>query len=248
MNRGRPQGFTVIETMLFLAVSGLLAMGILIGSGGAINAQRYKDATNSLLSFFQSQYDRVANVQNVRDTDLGCATGDTELTISGTSIARGTTDCVIIGRLLVSSDAGESISAQTVYASSDLANSFSESGAQLSGDVEVIKNSGLFTDDDLGESRDYTPEWGTRLVRAGTSDPDTWQMLIVRSPASGAIRTYLSDDTSLSLIDLVSATNEQQRLVCLDSRGLVLSGNRGVVFSAGSTGASGVKLAGDGQC
>lgn len=248
MDRGSPRGFTVIETMLFLAVSGLLIMGILIGSGGAINAQRYKDATNSLLSYFQSQYDRVANVQNLRDTDLGCVTGGIELTVSDTAIPRGTTDCVIIGRLLVASDSGESISARTVYASSDLSNSFSESGAQLGGDVEVIKNSGLFIDDDLGESRDYAPEWNTRLVQAGTSDPDAWQILIIRSPASGSIRTYISDDTGLSLVDLVDASNEGQRLICLDSRGLVMSGNRGVVFSAGSTGGSGVKLVGDGQC
>jgi type II secretory pathway pseudopilin PulG len=248
MNRGRERGFTVIETMLFLGVSGMLIIGVLVASGGAINSQRYKDATSSLLSFFQSEYDRVANVQNIRESDVTCNAGDTSLSVSGGVSARGTTDCVIIGRLMTPSESGDSITSHTVYASNDFSNVFSESGAQLSGDANAIQNSGLFVDEDLGESRVYRPEWGTRIVRAGSSDPDAWQILIVRSPASGAIRTYVTDDTGMALNTLVSSSHETERLICLDARGLVLTGNRGVVFSAGAAGSSGVKTLGDGQC
>lgn len=144
MNRGRVAGFTVIETMLFLSVSGLLIVGVLVASGGVINAQRYRDANTSLLSFFQSEYDRVANVQNVRDDKVTCSLGDTKLTMSDSVSSRGTSECVILGRLIRTTDSGGSIRAQTVYSSQDLANMFSESGAQLNGDVDAIRNSTIF--------------------------------------------------------------------------------------------------------
>lgn len=248
MNRGRVDGFTVIETMLFLAVSGVLIVGILVASGGAINAQRYKDAVNSLASFFQGEYDRVANVQNLRDSDLTCAPGDASLSIGDGSSFRGTTDCVIMGRLLTSSEQGDLINAQTVYGSVDLSNVFSESGVQLNGDAAAITGSNLFIDGELGDSNEYRPEWSTRLVTPRSTEPDRWQILIVRSPASGSLRTYVSSDTGLTLQELVNANNEQERLVCLDSRGLVFSGNRGVSFSARATGASAVTTLGDGRC
>ena len=50
----KSKGFTIIEVMLFLAVTGALAVAILVGSGVAIGQQRYKDSVNSLQSFIQS--------------------------------------------------------------------------------------------------------------------------------------------------------------------------------------------------
>ena len=37
-------GFTIIEVMLFLAITGMLAAAILVGSGVAIGQQRYRDS------------------------------------------------------------------------------------------------------------------------------------------------------------------------------------------------------------
>jgi len=59
-------GFTVIEVMLFLAVTGLLAVGILVGSGVAIGQQRYRDSVNTLKSYIQQQYSEVTSVINNR--------------------------------------------------------------------------------------------------------------------------------------------------------------------------------------
>ena len=85
-------GFTIIETMLFLAVSGFLIMGILAGTGVSINTQRYRDSVVSLRSFLQQQYSDVSNVRNSSQTNP-C------LSSSGN---RGQTDCVILGRYVTS--------------------------------------------------------------------------------------------------------------------------------------------------
>ncbi|MEP6710564.1 MAG: prepilin-type N-terminal cleavage/methylation domain-containing protein, partial [Candidatus Saccharibacteria bacterium] len=58
MDTQRHPGFTIIEVMLFLAISGALAVGILIGSNVAITSQRYRDSLNSLQSLLQQQYNQ----------------------------------------------------------------------------------------------------------------------------------------------------------------------------------------------
>ena len=101
-------GFTIVETMLFLAVAGLLTMGILVGSGAAINQQRYRDSVNSLKSFVQDQYSDVTNVVNSRDNQWSCGSnadvveaGDAE------AQARGTSNCVLLGRYITVDNTGK---------------------------------------------------------------------------------------------------------------------------------------------
>lgn len=59
----RRQGFTIIEVMLFLAVSGFLLVGILAGTGSSLANQRYKDAVQDLADILRSQYSYVSETQ-----------------------------------------------------------------------------------------------------------------------------------------------------------------------------------------
>ena len=36
-------GFTIIETMLFIAITGLVFAGVVIGTNGSLRSQRYRD-------------------------------------------------------------------------------------------------------------------------------------------------------------------------------------------------------------
>ena len=67
MNRGHNTktltGFTIIEIMIFLAITGLLVVGVLVGTGSTIARQRYNDAVESFAEFLRRQYSFVINPQ-----------------------------------------------------------------------------------------------------------------------------------------------------------------------------------------
>ena len=95
-------GFTIIEVMLFLAITGMLAAAILVGSGIAIGQQRYRDSVGSLQSYIQQQYNKVTNVTNDRDRAWTCDSNGTVTQVENASAGepRGTTECVVLGRLV----------------------------------------------------------------------------------------------------------------------------------------------------
>src|SRR5680860_466471 len=90
-------GFTIIETMLFLGISGMLIVGILIGTGTSINVQRYHDSVTSFKSFLQQQYSDVSNIRNESITNP-CYGDETQ------NNPRGQSDCVVLGRYITTLD------------------------------------------------------------------------------------------------------------------------------------------------
>ncbi|MCL1839633.1 prepilin-type N-terminal cleavage/methylation domain-containing protein [Candidatus Saccharibacteria bacterium] len=56
-------GFTIIEVMIFLAISGVLIIGIIAGAGATVARYRYNDAVQDLAEFLRSQYSTVVNPQ-----------------------------------------------------------------------------------------------------------------------------------------------------------------------------------------
>lgn len=55
------KGFTVIEVMLVLAITGLLFVGIVGSSFGSIQFQRYEDSVNSFAESLRNIYNEVLN-------------------------------------------------------------------------------------------------------------------------------------------------------------------------------------------
>jgi len=88
-------GFTIIETMLFLGITGLLIVGILAGTGNSISIQRYRDSVTSLQSMLQMQYSNVENVSNNSVAAKSCG---------AKTSPRGQSDCVILGRFISTTD------------------------------------------------------------------------------------------------------------------------------------------------
>ena len=62
-------GFTLIEVMLFLAITGLLLIGVLGGTYSAIATQRYNDSVRSFAEFLRQIYSEVISPESIGSSD-----------------------------------------------------------------------------------------------------------------------------------------------------------------------------------
>lgn len=85
------QGFTIIEVIIFIAISGALLTFAFIGMGSLARQARFSDSITSLHSTIQRQYEEVANGVNTRAPSVGC---------SGTLMQPGTDDCLLLGKVI----------------------------------------------------------------------------------------------------------------------------------------------------
>ena len=95
-------GFTIIEISLFLAISSLMAIGLMAGWTTNINRQRYNDMVNTFKSDIQQVFTEVENPQNSMTQRVRCTDGGTNISIvlDNSGNTRGTTNCVILGKMI----------------------------------------------------------------------------------------------------------------------------------------------------
>jgi len=243
MKLSNEAGFTIIETMLFLGITGLLVMGVLIGTGTSINAQRYRDSVSSFQSILQQQYSDVSNVGNDRDNKWTCDRGShiTQQTLSG--VARGQSDCVILGRFITTTSSNE-LSIKTVVG-------YIPSNSTIeSNDVDELRQYNINVSPVTNET--YDIEWGASLVRPGTNTAMVFSMLVLRSPSSGTIRTFIDSNSNAVVADndvakLVTqpALMQSAKVCVVDSSGLFSGVKTAVVVDASATSGNGVEVLGE---
>jgi len=237
-------GFTIIETMLFLAITGVLVVAILAGSGAAINNQRYQDSVTNLKTTLQDEYSQVANVNNpTPPSQLSCAsvTGDP----STPSEPRGEGSCVIMGRFI-------SIVGTTITASSVVGyNSKDESFYANKTDIQELQDYTLALIPSTTTNNEI--EWGSQIAwpKSGAdakspTTPRTISILIIRSPKSGLTYTFTGDSASTNVSALIVAGNsipgQSQRRICVDPNGLAVAGGLAVFIDAYAAGPTAIEI------
>ena len=255
MKKGAAQGFTIIEVILFLAVTGLIMSVMLVGIANGLNQERYRDASTSLLSYFKGQYSDVVNVSNSRSQYEPCISG------GPADAGRGTSDCFIVGKLLtsvVTTDAGgnplvKSIQSRSVFATTEVTPD-DVSGLTPPSDIDILKDSDLIVGDAVDT---YTLEWDTALVRPSTetAGPTTFSLLIVRMPTSGVVHTYVTNAAGNSPVEVLNSTTSPAEptadlKTCIESGGLIKSTQQytGVIIGANAANSGGVKFVMAGDC
>lgn len=233
----------MIEVILFLAISGLMMLGVIVGVSGSINRQRYDDASSTLLDYMQSQYNLVDNVRNNRPNDRICNSGGFS---SGSNQVRGTSDCTVAGRLIVSTD-GKSIYSRPVYSlTTPLVNATTE--------VEILNGLSLKTapDDIKNDDENFELPWQTRVYtdKNNKSTSNNFSVLIVRLPTNGLTRTYITTNTITDLSSLWSGSTPIQLNICVDTAGLTGAPATGAKVIKGAANSNGVQFipAGEGTC
>lgn len=178
------KGFTIIEVSIFLAITGLLLVGVLGGTYSNIAHQRYNDSVRSFAEYFRQVYAEVISPET-----LGSGNSN-ESAIYGKVIVFG----------LESPDDDESKDQDnTVYS------------ATLVGDVHIPEGSSNFINElgqvnarlFCGNSNDkdeasstlatYTPLWGAKIHNIDKK-PFRGTMIIARSPASGTVHTAFTTE------------------------------------------------------
>jgi len=205
-------GFTIIESMLFLAISGLLVIVLVAGVGASVNIQRYQDATQSFKELVQRQYTALSNVENGRDNNWTCAANADP--VPGGDEIRGQSECVMVGKYM-RIDRGD-ISIYTVLARK------TSNSIQVN-DILRLRNNYILnaSDDGVNVLEQRQMEWGTQIAKpssgAGSGTPITPRVagiLFVRSPDSGQIYTFSSN--TIPAVDSVSNATFTNMLVAGD--------------------------------
>lgn len=215
MIRQTHQGFTIIELMLVVAISGALMAAVLVGSGTAISQQRYRDSVNSLKTFIQGQYDKVANTVNDRTGDQSCTPSATISTTSAQTI--GTGDCVLIGRYVTVAANGVDLAASSVVA-------YRAPGTQPVPGTSELNDLKTYTLGTAAINPDATTvAWGSKIVKKKTTAPIGYSLLIVRSPLSGSLMTF-SAEGAVTPTNLVTPVNKSTtRYLCVNPSGVAFS-------------------------
>ncbi len=246
MNTRFVAGFTIIETMLFLAITGVLAVGILASSSLMIATQRYKDSVTSFQAELQQQYERTFNVVNGRGNDFKC-NSDTSVTETNPSPGqpRGQSECVIIGRY-IKVDHGENITtANLIGYATDL-----PTGVVSDNDLEDLQRYTISAPNVAANDATTTQlNWGATLYNAVDNTSVSFTMLIMRSPLSGTVRTFIynGDDNPTPLKDMVTEANQVEKKVCLNPGSVIASARMAVVIRQYAASASGIETLGEGN-
>ncbi|PLS80864.1 hypothetical protein CYG49_03820, partial [Candidatus Saccharibacteria bacterium] len=94
-------GFTIIEVVIFLAITGLMLSVALVGTGSVIRNVRFTDSIRSFESYVQGQYDETLNGVNPRTGVETCNNSEVQLPVSLIGTKPGTSDtCLLLGKYL----------------------------------------------------------------------------------------------------------------------------------------------------
>ncbi len=185
----KARGFTIIEVILFLAISGLLLVVAIAAVTANINNSRFNDAIRSTTSYLQGQYSEVVAGASDRDALASCdasginPNGNTPL---------GMTDCVIMGRYIKLQGSTFTVRYIIGYRPSLLGISADDTQAVVDMNPRVAAETVYQTS--------YDVPWGIELVNTASASGTyaATGFAIIRSPASGNILYYFAGNVSSS--------------------------------------------------
>ncbi len=236
----RPTGFTVIEVMLFLAITGLMIAGLMVGVGGTINRERYNDAVTSLYDFMQGQYNLIDNVNTNRPDSFRCDSGGITDAVSPADYQpRGTSDCTIVGRLVTTSD-GQQLVARPIYATANLSELYKQDLAEA--DLLDAMALDIAPDTMTDDNQRYRLAWDTSLYINADTNQDQFSLVMVRLPTNSLVRTFVSNSAVASIDDVIDNPASSGMIsFCVAPDGLVSTPALGVNLLPASPNANGVQ-------
>lgn len=168
-------GFTLVEVSLFLAITGLLFLGVTIGVQNSIFQQRYNDSVQNFVEFLRSAYAKTENVQSAS---------------SGNS-----TKYALYGKLITfGENSSGDIFMYDVIGDAKCEGSFNGTIEALKHcNAEVIDGGNL-----IGQAESYNPRWSAAIQNTN-GDLYKGAILITRHPQSGTIYTFVMPNNTVEV-------------------------------------------------
>lgn len=190
--RKSKQGFTIIEVMLVLAVTGLMLIGVLGSTYVSINSQRYNDSIRNFAEYMRSIYAEAlspASITEDEDTAIG---NSSDYAILGKIVVFGVNDSDTVYSATLVGTTNKNLPDEDFLTSitdidSDGTNTSVFCGNPTAGQPSSVQS--------------YTPLWEAKLAQAnnmpsGAHYPNQFKgtMIIARTPTSSTIHTAFAPD------------------------------------------------------
>ncbi len=197
-------GFTIIEVMLVLAISGLMLVGLIAGSFSSIARQRYNDALRDFSEYMSHTYNSVIRPESIGNIPIR----DSEGHIINVPLGNSSTQA-ILGKVLVfgadydgyTDDEKRSVYSATLVGSTDILRSSDKTFLQeLAEDSNPSLVCGAKEFDEvvqMSSVETYLPLWEAYLQPTDAAN-DTQKfkgtMIIARTPTSATVHTAFVKD------------------------------------------------------
>lgn len=243
---GREAGFTIVEISLFMAITGLLFMIAIAGTGNAIRSFRFTDSGRSLEAFAQKQYDDILNGFNNRSSTVSCSGGTID---TSTSQTIGSSNCLLMGKLIVFRANDPNVTIYNVIGTEPAGVNYNQSDDALitAFQPRTVTSTAVTT---------YSIPWGakpTGFKRLGDSIA-TNGLLLLRSPKSARIISYTFVVPPTVPTDLTSvvgnvANNSKATNFCIkNAEGLGLAARLAITGGASQSAAQVIFNTADTDC
>ena len=193
------KGFTLIEVALFLAVTGLLFIGVTVGVQNSIFQQRFNDSVQNFMEFLRGSYNNVSNVQSLSGGRSEKAIYGKLITFGQQYKQDGETEVEnsrnTIFTYSIIGDIGETSSSGVLQSLIDL-------------NADVIyhdSNEGKVVPAGIVQS--YTPKWSASVQFADNYENFVGAILIIRNPSTGMMYTYAVEGETIEVNQLIHTIN-----------------------------------------
>lgn len=221
-------GFTVIEVTIFLAITSMLLVIALAGTGLALRNIRFSDSSRSVHGYFQKQYDDLLNGVNARTSDVACNKG--VIDESGSNDA-GASSCLLLGRLIDVQPDSTTLTAYQVIGTDTVSNA---NAPVQDYNPTVVESS----------ADPYTIPWLATVKGTKRQDGKAINsVLFVRSPSTGVQTIYTFSRTAGATGIkgyIIPGNTRQQTNICLQSADKL--GGLSMVAFSGASGQDAISL------
>lgn len=200
------QGFTIIEVLLFLGLTGLIFLIVILSINGRIAQSQFTESMRDMQSYLQLKQQEVFDGVN-DGTSIDCEANTNYLVYGGSPGNSSATQCVNLGRAIVFDS--PNVNTYTVFGKLIASGLYGESDYVL---IEESRPSRY----DFGASgiEDKTFRWGLEYYAAkrpdGSITNNSFPMAFIRSPSSSRIITLAYSD--VSRIDVTSTSDSYASL------------------------------------